>query len=96
MTPTLTLDDIDRLARKSAGRKIGWYLHAVIFIVVNTGLAVLSSSTGQHFAAASAFGWGLGLLVHAAVVFLFPQGGAIREKLVQRERLCLQKQQDKW
>lgn len=96
MTHTLTLDDIERQARKSAGRKMGWYLHALIFIVVNTGLAVMSTYTGRHFAIASAFGWGLGLLIHAAVVFLFPQGGQFREKLVQQERERLQKQQNKW
>jgi hypothetical protein len=75
MTPTLTAEQIDRLARKSAGRKMGWYLHALLFITVNTGLAILSGYTERHFAVASAFGWGLGLLMHAAVVFLFPQGG---------------------
>lgn len=96
MPATLSPEDIDRLARKRAGRKMGWYIHAFVFITVNTGLAVLSSFTGRHFAVVSAFGWGLGLLIHGAVVFLVPHGGNFRERLVQQERDRLHQQQDKW
>lgn len=96
MTSTLTTEEIDRLARKRAGRKMGWYIHAFVFIAVNTGLAVLSTFTGRHFAVVSAFGWGLGLLIHGAVVFVVPHGGSLRERLVQQERKRLHQQQDKW
>lgn len=91
MTPA----EIDRLARKRAGRKLGWYIHALVFILVNTGLAVLSSYTGRHFALISAFGWGLGLMIHGMVVFILQPGGSLRERLVSQERERLQKQQDK-
>ncbi len=96
MTSTLTAEEIDRLARKRAGRKMGWYIHAFVFIAVNTGLALLSTYTGRHFAVVSAFGWGLGLLIHGAVVFVLPHGGSLRERLVRQERDRLQQHQDKW
>ena len=96
MSSTLSPEDMDRLARKRAGRKMGWYIHAFIFITVNTGLAVLSTFTGRHFALVSSFGWGLGLMIHGAVVFLLQPGGGLRERLVQQERERLQKRQDKW
>lgn len=96
MQSTLTHEAIDQLARKRAGRKMGWYIHAFVFITVNAGLAVLSTFTGRHFALVSSFGWGLGLLIHGAVVFLLQPGGALRERLVQQERDKLQPQQDKW
>jgi len=96
MNTPLSPEDIDRLARKRAGRKMGWYIHAFIFIVVNTALAVLSTFTGRHFAVLSAFGWGLGLLIHGIVVFVVPPGSNLRERLVQQERERLQKSQDKW
>lgn len=96
MPTTLSPEDIERLARKRAGRKMGWYIHAFIFITVNVGLAVLSTFTGRHFAVVSAFGWGLGLLIHGAVVFVVPHGGSLRERLVQQERERLLQQQDKW
>lgn len=96
MQSTLTPEAIDQLARKRAGRKMGWYIHAFVFITVNAGLAVLSTFTGRHFALVSSFGWGLGLLIHGAVVFLLQPGGNLRERLVQQERDKLQHHQDKW
>lgn len=96
MTATMTADEIDCMARKNAGRKMGWYLHACVFIAVNTGLALAATLSGRHYALASVFGWGIGLLIHGAVVFLVAPGGHLRERLVQKEREKLQKYQDKW
>lgn len=95
MPPTMTSEEIESMARKRAGKKMGWYIHAFIFIAVNLGLAILSTYTGRHFAVVSAFGWGIGLLIHGAVVFVVPYGGSLRERLVQQERERLQKQQEK-
>lgn len=95
MNSPLTSEDIEHLARKRAGRKMGWYIHAFIFITVNAGLAILSTLSGRHFAVLSSFGWGLGLLIHGLVVFLAAPGGNLRERLVQQERERLLKQQGK-
>jgi hypothetical protein len=95
MNPAMSPEDLDRLARSRAGRKMGWYIHAFVFICVNTGLALLSTFSGRHWAVFPAFGWGLGLLIHGVVVFAAPLGIGFRERLVQQERERLQKQQDK-
>jgi hypothetical protein len=95
MTPAMTPQAIERLARRRAGRKMGWYIHAFVFIVVNTGLALLSGFTGRHWAIFPAFGWGLGLLIHGLVVFVAPAGDNFRDRLVQKERERLLQQQDK-
>ena len=95
MNSSLTSEDIEHLARKRAGRKMGWYIHAFIFITVNAGLATLATLSGRHFAVLSSFGWGLGLLIHGLVVFLVAPGGHVRERLVQHEREQLLKQQGK-
>lgn len=86
MKPSPTDQNIDQLARRRAGRKMGWYIHALVFLMVNAGLALLSVYTGRHFAVFAAFGWGLGLLIHGMVVFLLPPGGKMRERLVNKER----------
>lgn len=86
MKPSLTSQNIEQLARRRAGRKMGWYIHALVFLTVNTGLALLSLYAGRHFAVFVAFGWGLGLLIHGMVVFLLPPGGKMRETLVTKER----------
>ncbi len=82
---TPTLDDIERLARKRAGAKMGWYIHALIYICVNIGLAVLSGLSGRNWAIFPALGWGLGLLIHGMVVFVAMPGGNLRERLVAQE-----------
>ena len=33
--PQLTPEDIDALARKRAGAKMGWYIHATLYVLVN-------------------------------------------------------------
>jgi hypothetical protein len=81
-----SIDTIDRLARKRAGRKIGWTLHALVFIAVNGGLAAMALAHGRPWLMGTFFGWGLGLLVHGVAVYLLPDGSGWRERLVQRER----------
>ena len=93
-------DDVDRLARKRVSRKLGWYIHAFVFVTVNLGLAALAAFSGRHGVAFPSMGWGLGLLIHGLVVFVFMPGNAWRERMVQRERAhlttLLRTQRDPW
>lgn len=87
---------LERLARKRASAKLGWYIHACIYIGVNLLLAALSAISGRHWAMFSAIGWGIGLAVHGAVVFLLAGGAGLHERLIQRERSRLASQGDPW
>jgi hypothetical protein len=89
-------NDIERLARKRAGAKLGWYIHAGIYIAVNLMLAALAASSGRNWAVFPAFGWGIGLLAHGVAVFLVTGGAGLHEKLVQQERQRLELQRDPW
>ncbi len=93
MTTSLSTEAIDRLARKRAGRKLGWTIHALVFVAVNSGLAVMALAHGRPWLMGTFFGWGLGLLVHGVAVFALPDGSGWRERLVQRERERLLKEQ---
>ena len=84
-TPTLS-PELEALARKRAGAKMGWYVHASVFVCVNLLLLLKSSMNGQHWALFPAFGWGIGLLVHGFVVFFGGQGTGLHQSLVERER----------
>jgi len=95
-TNTLQDKDLDRLARKRAAAKMGWYIHASVYIIVNLLLAALSAMSDRHWAVFPAFGWGIGLAVHGAVVFLVTGGGGLHERLVQQERNRLATQRDPW
>jgi len=93
-TNTLQDKDLDRLTRKRAAAKMGWYIHASVYIIVNLLLAALSAMSDRHWAVFPAFGWGIGLAVHGAVVFLVTGGGGLHERLVQQERNRLATQRD--
>ena len=87
--PTLTAEDIDALARKRAGAKMGWHMHATVYVLVNLGLAALAISTGRDWHAYPLLGWGLGLAIHGAAVWLAGPGASLRQSLVERERAAL-------
>lgn len=40
---------MERLARKRAGMRLGWLIHAFIFISVNLLLAGISHAFGRHW-----------------------------------------------
>jgi len=86
-TPTQNLPpDLERLARRRAQAKLGFYTHAFIYAVVITGLSLLAFSQGKAWALWPAAGWGFGLLMHGLGVFGFGPGSALRERLTERER----------
>jgi len=94
---TLSPEDIDRLARKRAGAKLGWFFHAAVFVAVN--LFIFSMSVygfGERAWSIKPFlGWGLGLALHGASVWLLGAGGSVRERMVDKERERLQREQDR-
>lgn len=77
---------LERLARRRAGMRMGWLIHATVFVGVNLMLAAASLATGRHWAIYPLLGWGTGLAIHGAVVWLAMPGGGLMERLVQRER----------
>ena len=95
-TDTPRVNDLERLARRRAGAKLGWYIHAAVYLAVNLMLAFLASMGDRNWAIYPALGWGLGLAIHGAVVFLVTGGAGLHERLVQQERKRLQLQRDPW
>lgn len=92
----MTLKNIDLIARKRANAKLGWFMHASIYLIVNAFLVALSLWHGRAWAAFPLLGWGLGLAIHGVAVWFAVAGSALREGLVQRERARLAAQRDPW
>ena len=94
---TMSPDEIDRLARKRAGGKLGWYVHAMVYVVVNLFIFSISQyGFGQRpWSIMPLLGWGLGLALHGISVWLLGAGGNLRERMVQTERERLQREQDR-
>lgn len=83
---------LEALARKRAGTKLGWFIHAFIYATVITGLTLLSLHQGRGWAVFPAAGWGAGLLIHGLAVWLALPGGGLWQRLLERERTRLQRQ----
>lgn len=95
MATTLTPDEIDRIARKRAGAKLGWYVHALVYVAVNAAMfiATVYGLRQRAWTIYPALGWGLGLALHGIAVFLLGSGSSLRERMVQQERERLQREQ---
>ena len=91
----LSEDDIERIARRRAGAKLGWYVHATVFVLVNLGMFAFFhlGLTRRPWSMAPVLGWGAGLLLHGISVFILATGSPLRERMLQRERERLQREQ---
>lgn len=90
----MTPDDIERLARRRAGAKLGWYIHATAFVVINLALFAFSyhGFGSRRWTVFPLLGWGLGLVLHGISVFVLGPGSGLRERMVQKERERLRRQ----
>ena len=84
-TSPFSPESLERLAQRRAKAKMGWYIHATVYTLVNLLLITLSATSGRHWPLFPALGWGLGLLVHGVVVFVLA-GGTLHDRMVQTER----------
>lgn len=95
MMPTPSLpEDIERLAHKRAGAKLGWYVHAALYLLVNAVIFALSTHGfgSRPWSLFPLLGWGLGLVLHGVSVFVLGNGSGLRERMVQKERERLQRE----
>ena len=94
MHTPLSNDDLDRLARGRAGAKLGWYTHAVVYLVVNLFLFAMSEyALGQRrWSIYPMLGWGLGLVLHGVAVFMLGAGSGLRERMIEKERERLRRE----
>lgn len=95
--PSMSPEEIDRLARKRAGAKLGWYFHAAVYVIVNLFVFAMSQYAfgNRSWSVFPLLGWGLGLALHGVSVWLIGAGGELRERMVQKERDRLQRDQDR-
>lgn len=79
-------DDIEARARRRVGIKLGFYIHAFVFGLVNLGLFALNAATGgARWHVWPLWGWGLGLAIHGLVTVLSLQGEGVRKRMVAAE-----------
>jgi hypothetical protein len=79
-------DDIEARARRRVGMKMGFYIHALVYVFVNLGLFAISSLSGRgNWHVFPLLGWGLGLAIHGIVVFTSLRGEGMRKRMLAQE-----------
>jgi hypothetical protein len=87
MNTSLTDEELEKRARRRVEAKMGFYVHAFVFVLVNLGLLVLNLlGGGPRWHVWPLFGWGLGLAIHGLVVFLGPRTDGLRARMLAEER----------
>ena len=86
------MEDLDRIARKRAGAKLGFYIHAAVFTVVNLALFAINRQFNPQYAWHfwPLGGWAIGLAFHGLAVFFLGSGSGLRERMIERERRRLE------
>lgn len=72
-------------ARRRVKAKLGWLIHATVYVGVNFGLWMLALIQGHNWNKYPLMGWGLGLLIHGLAVLLTDARHPLKETLIQRE-----------
>jgi len=88
MTPPRSSEALERLAHRRAAAKLGWYVHAAVYLVVNLVVFAFSEHAfgSRHWSPVPLLVWGLGLALHGISVFALGNGSDLREHMVQKER----------
>ena len=74
-------------AKKRVEAKMGFYTHLSVYASVILFLAIINfmTSTGTVWVHWPMLGWGIAVVIHAAVVFVFPGRFAVTEQMIEKE-----------
>lgn len=87
-TETIMEDwDVYQRARKRAEGKLAFYIHLAIYLVVSTLLLSrnLGSAPQYPWAHWPILGWGIGVIFHAAVIYVVRGSSFITDRMIERE-----------
>ena len=95
MPPEMSEEEIYEVARKRVRQKKDFYNHLVIYVIINTLLVIIwaLTSRGYPWFVWPLAGWGIGILFHAADVYIFHKESAWEKREVEKEVDKLRKNQ---
>ena len=88
--------DLMQQARRRVKIKTGFYIHGLVYLLVNSALLAANLlGGGPRWHLAPLLGWGLGLALHGLVTLLALRGDGLRERLLATELRYLRQRADK-
>jgi hypothetical protein len=85
-------DSLEARAQRRVRRKMGFFIHAFVFLAVNLGLFAVSLLSGHPRATqVPLMGWALGLAIHGVVTLTGLQTDGMRRRMLEREMQALQR-----
>lgn len=87
MTTGMPEEEIYRKARERVEEKKGFYIHLLVYILVNIMLIIIWVVTGAGFPwfIFPLGGWGIGILFHFLGIFVFSQRTGWERRQVEKE-----------
>lgn len=87
MTTGMSEEEIYRKARERVEEKKGFYIHLIVYILVNIMLIIIWVVTGAGFPwfIFPLGGWGIGILFHFLGIFVFSQRTGWERRQVEKE-----------
>jgi len=87
MTTGMSEEEIYRKAREKVEEKKGFYVHFIVYIVVNIILVIIWWATGAGFPwfIFPLGGWGIGILFHFLGVFVFSRQTSWERREIEKE-----------
>lgn len=83
---TTDRDALEVRAQRRVRRKLGFFVHAFVYLAVNLGLFALNQFTGDtRWHQFPLLGWGLGLAIHGVVTFAGLATTGLRERMLAQE-----------
>jgi hypothetical protein len=83
------MENQDRLAEatKTVNAKIGFYIHLLVFVLVNAGLAAINYGNDREhlWFVWPLLGWGIGVLGHGLIVFAGPSARGLKDRMIAKE-----------
>ena len=91
---TMTDDELLQRARKRVAMKTGFAIHLAVYLLVNSGLALLHLyQGGPRWHLGPLLGWGTGLAIHGFVTLVSLRGEGLRDRMVASELRRLRERQ---
>ncbi len=83
----MTEQGVRDIARKRAKRKLDFYNHLLIYVIVNAMLFAINviSSPGDYWFFWPLLGWGVAVAIHAVKTFMMPPDSELLDRMTERE-----------